>query len=69
MSYAHFPEVAALDLAEPLNDRIRRDNEKLVWEDFLPKVREMGAYRKDGVNELNFLMFDGTLQDTDLRFL
>lgn len=59
MSYSHFPEVAALGLAERLNDRIRRDNERLKWEDFLPKVREMGTYRKEGSNEINFLMYDG----------
>ena len=29
MSYSHFPEVSALGLAEPLNDRIRADNAKL----------------------------------------
>lgn len=29
MSYSHFPEVSALGLAEPLNDRIRKDNAKL----------------------------------------
>ena len=29
MSYSHFPEVSALGLAEPLNDRIRKDNDRL----------------------------------------
>lgn len=56
MSYSHFPEVSALDLAEHLNDRIRKDNERLKWEDVLPKVRAMGEYRKDGVTNLDFLM-------------
>lgn len=56
MSYSHFPEVSALGLAETLNDRIRRDNARLKWEDVLPKVRAMGEYRKDGVTNLDFLM-------------
>lgn len=56
MSYSHFPEVSALDLAEHLNDRIREDNDRLKWEDVLPNVRAMGEYRKDGVTNLDFLM-------------
>jgi len=59
MSYSHFPEVSALGLAEHLNDRIRKDNALLKWEDVLPKVRQMGEYRKDGVTNIDFLMYDG----------
>lgn len=59
MSYSHFPEVSALGLAEHLNDRIRRDNGKLKWEDMFPKVRAMGEYRKDGATNVDFLMYDG----------
>ena len=35
MSYSHFPEVSALGLVEPLNERIRLANERLQWEDVL----------------------------------
>jgi hypothetical protein len=60
MSYSHFPEVSALKLAEPLNDRIRRDNARLKWEDVLPKVKAMGEYRHaDGDKALEFLLYDG----------
>jgi len=61
MSYSHFPEVSALGLAEPLNDRIRQDNARFRYEDMLPMVRKMGEYRnsKDGVTNLDFMMFDG----------
>jgi len=59
MSYSHFPEVSQLGLAEHLNDRIRKDNALLKWEDVLPKVRQMGEYRKDGVTNIDFLMYDG----------
>jgi len=59
MSYSHFPEVSALGLAEHLNERIRQDNGKLKWEDVLPKVRTMGEYRKDGITNIDFLMYDG----------
>lgn len=59
MSYSHFPEVSSLGLAEHLNERIRNDNDRLKWEDVLPKVRAMGEYRKDGVTNLDFLMYDG----------
>mgnify|MGYP000063307381 CR=1 FL=1 len=37
-------EVSALGLLEPLNDRIRRDNARLQWEDVLPQVKNMGQY-------------------------
>jgi hypothetical protein len=57
MSYSHFPEVSALGLAEHLNDRLRRDNGRFKWEDVLPKVQSMGEYRKDGVTNLDFLMY------------
>lgn len=60
MSYSHFPEVSALKLAEPLNDRIRRDNSRLKWADVLPKVKAMGEYRHaDGEKALEFLLYDG----------
>ena len=59
MSYSHFPEVSALGLAENLNERIRRDNARLKWEDVLPKVKTMGEYRKDGMTNIDFLMYDG----------
>lgn len=60
MSYSHFPEVSALKLAEPLNDRIRQDNARLKWEDVLPKVKAMGEYKHtDGEKTLEFLLYDG----------
>jgi hypothetical protein len=59
MSYSHFPEVSELGLAEHLNDRIRNDNERLKWEDVMPKVQGMSQYRKDGVSNIDFLMYDG----------
>jgi hypothetical protein len=59
MSYSHFPEVSELGLAEPLNDRIRKDNARLKWEDIMPKVQAMGQYRKNGVSNIDFLMYDG----------
>lgn len=59
MSYSHFPEVSALGLAEPLNERIRRDNDKLKWEDVLSQVKRMGEYRKNGTTDIDFLMYDG----------
>ena len=59
MSYSHFPEVSALGLAEHLNDRIRQDNNRIKWEDIMPKVKAMGEYRKDGVTHIDFLMYDG----------
>jgi len=59
MSYSHFPEASALGLAETLNERIRESNERLQWEDVLPKVRHMGEYRKDGQTNIDFLMYDG----------
>ena len=46
MSYSHFPEASAKGLAETLNERIRETNEQLKWEDVLPKVKNMGEYRK-----------------------
>ena len=64
MSASHFPEVSALGLAEHLNDRIRENNDLLKWEDVFPKVRAMGEYRKDGVTNLDFLMYDGTLESS-----
>ncbi|KAG7341728.1 extracellular solute-binding protein [Nitzschia inconspicua] len=59
MSYSHFPEVSELDLAEHLNDRIRKDNARLRWEDVMPKVQAMSQYRKDGVSNIDFMMYDG----------
>ena len=59
MSYSHFPEVSALDLIEHLNDRIRKDNARLKWEDIMPKVKAMGEYRKNGATNIDFLMYDG----------
>jgi len=59
MSYSHFPEVSALGLAETLNERIRQDNDRLQWEDILPKIRSMGEYRKEGKTNIDFLMYDG----------
>jgi len=60
MSYSHFPEVSALGLIEPLNDRIRQDNSRLKWEDVLPKVKQMGEYRhRNGETNIEFLMYDG----------
>lgn len=59
MSYSHFPEASALDLAETLNARVREDNDRLKWEDVLPQVRGMGEYKKDGETRLDFLMYDG----------
>lgn len=56
MSYSHFPEVLALGLVESLNERIRRDNAQLKWEDVLPQVKHMGEYQKDGVTNIDFLM-------------
>lgn len=51
--------MSALGLAEHLNERIRRDNDRLKWEDVLPKVKTMGTYRKNGVTNIDFLMYDG----------
>ena len=60
MSYSHFPEVSALGLTEPLNERIRQDNSRLKWEDVLPKVKQMGEYRhRNGQTNIEFLMYDG----------
>ena len=59
MSYSHFPEASAQGLAETLNGRIREANDRLAWEDVLPKVRSMGEYRKDGSTNIDFLMYDG----------
>eukprot|EP00545_Synedropsis_sp_CCMP1620_P008011 CAMPEP_0119023598 /NCGR_PEP_ID=MMETSP1176-20130426/30236_1 /TAXON_ID=265551 /ORGANISM="Synedropsis recta cf, Strain CCMP1620" /LENGTH=209 /DNA_ID=CAMNT_0006978695 /DNA_START=8 /DNA_END=634 /DNA_ORIENTATION=+ len=59
MSYSHFPEVSALNLAEHLNDRIRKDNARLKYDDILPQVQRMGEYRTGGVTNVDFLMFDG----------
>jgi len=59
MSYSHFPEASNLELAEHLNDRIRNDNTRFKWEDVLPKVQQMGKYRKDGETHIDFLMYDG----------
>lgn len=59
MSYSHFPEASALGLAEHLQDRISESNDLLEWEDVLPKVKTMGEYRKDGVTNIDFLMYDG----------
>lgn len=60
MSYSHFPEVSALELIEPLNERIRQDNSRLKWEDVLPQVKQMGEYRhSDGTTNIEFLMYDG----------
>ena len=60
MSYSHFPEVSALGLIEPLNERIRQDNSRLKWEDVLPQVKQMGEYRHlDGTTNIEFLMYDG----------
>uniref|UniRef100_A0A7S2MVN4 Uncharacterized protein n=1 Tax=Helicotheca tamesis TaxID=374047 RepID=A0A7S2MVN4_9STRA len=59
MSYSHFPEASALGLAEHLQERIREDNSRIKWEDMLPKVQEMGKYKKDGITNIDFLMFDG----------
>lgn len=59
MSYSHFPEASAKGLAETLNERIRESNQQLQWEDVLPKVKNMGEYRKDGQTNIDFLMYDG----------
>ena len=59
MSYAHAPGFSAIGLAETLNERIRKDNARLQWEDVLPKPRKMGEYRKDGATNIDFLMYDG----------
>eukprot|EP00957_Ditylum_brightwellii_P045433 3444199-Ditylum_brightwellii.AAC.1 len=59
MSYSHFPEASAKGLAETLNERIRETNQQLKWEDVLPKVKNMGEYRKDGQTNIDFLMYDG----------
>jgi len=59
MSYSHFPEASAKGLAETLNERIRETNEQLKWEDVLPKVKNMGEYRKNGQTDIDFLMYDG----------
>ena len=59
MSYSHFPEASAKGLAETLNERIRETNEQLKWEDVLPKVKNMGEYRKNGKTDIDFLMYDG----------
>jgi Bacterial extracellular solute-binding protein len=59
MSYSHFPEVSELGLAEHLNDRIRKDNARLKWEDVMPKVQAMSQYRKNGASNIDFLMYDG----------
>jgi len=59
MSYSHFPEASAKGLAEHLNERIRETNEQLKWEDVLPKVKNMGEYRKNGQTDIDFLMYDG----------
>ncbi|CAK0853335.1 unnamed protein product [Prorocentrum cordatum] len=59
MSYSHFPEASALGLAETLNDRIAASAERLRWVDFFPQVQKMGMYRRDGGDDIDFLMFDG----------
>jgi len=59
MSYSYFTEASSLDLAEHLNDRVRKDNARLQWEDVLPTVKKMGEFRKDGVTNIDFLMYDG----------
>jgi hypothetical protein len=66
MSSSHFPEISALGLAEHLNDRIRKDNDRLRWEDLMPQVRKRGEYRKDGVTNIDFLLFDS---DTFVSFV
>lgn len=58
-SYALFPEVSSLGLVEHLNERIRKDNDRLRWEDILPKVKAMGEYRQDKVTNIDFLLYDG----------
>ena len=65
MSYSHFPEVSALGLAENLNERIRRDNAQLKWEDVLPQVKHMGEYRKDGITNIDFLMVSTTCRTSN----
>jgi len=67
MSYSHFPEISDLDLAEHLNERIRRDNDRLKWEDVLPQVKRMGEYRKNGATNIDFLMFDGDFLLPEIR--
>jgi Bacterial extracellular solute-binding protein len=59
MSNSHFPELSQLGLLEHLNDRIRKDNAKLKWEDVMPKVRTMSQYHKNGVSNIDFLPYDG----------
>jgi hypothetical protein len=59
MSYSHFPEASYLGLLEHLNQRIRKSEEQLQYQDILPKVRSMGEFRKDGVSNIDFLMYDG----------
>jgi len=59
MSYSHFPEASSLGLAETLNDRIAASAERLRWVDFFPQVQKMGMYRRDGRDDIDFLMFDG----------
>ncbi len=59
MSYSHFPEASALNLAEHLQDRIARSMEQLDWADVLPKVKTMGEYRLDNTTNIDFLMYDG----------
>lgn len=60
MSYSFFPEASALKLAEPLNERIRKDNARLKWEDMLPAIKKMSEYKHvGGENSLEFLMYDG----------
>eukprot|EP00930_Biecheleria_cincta_P068366 TRINITY_DN5574_c0_g1_i4.p1 TRINITY_DN5574_c0_g1~~TRINITY_DN5574_c0_g1_i4.p1 ORF type:complete len:1004 (+),score=184.27 TRINITY_DN5574_c0_g1_i4:103-3114(+) len=59
MSYSHFPEASALGLAETLNDRIAASNGRLKWEDFFEQVQQQGQYRRNGQDDIDFLMFDG----------
>lgn len=59
MIYSFTSEASSLGLLETLNDRIRKSNTLLQYEDIFPKVRSMGEYRKDGKTNIDLLMADG----------
>lgn len=59
MSYSHFPEASYADMAESITRRVELHNTHLKWENIFPKVQEMGRYRRNGTEDLQFLMYDG----------
>ncbi|CAJ1381343.1 unnamed protein product [Effrenium voratum] len=59
MSYAHFPVASALNMAEGLDERLVTSNPALQWETVFPQVQQMGKYRKNNSDRVEFLMYDG----------